>query len=139
MSETNETQCGKPGRVSWNELISPDPKASAKFYGGLFGWQATPFTPPGAAPGGPPYTLFKTDAEDMGTAGMVQSPQPTMPPLWLPYVMVENVDTSLAKAVELGGKALMEVMSIGGVGRIAVVQDPLGAVFGLHEPPKAEV
>lgn len=59
-----------------------------------------------------------------------------MPPLWLPYMVVENVDAALARAVELGAKALMEVMAIGEVGRIAVVQDPLGAVFGLHEPPK---
>src|ERR1019366_529259 len=30
-----------PGAISWNELASPDPQASAAFYGGLFGWQTT--------------------------------------------------------------------------------------------------
>ncbi|HEY9172884.1 MAG TPA: VOC family protein [Verrucomicrobiae bacterium] len=134
MSETNESSCAKPGHFSWNELITTDPKASATFYGSLFGWQATPFTPKGAPAGGPPYTLFKTDANDMGAGGMMQAPQPGIPSHWLPYVVVENVDASLAKASGLGAKTLLPVMSIGEVGRIAVIQDPQGAVIGLHEP-----
>jgi predicted enzyme related to lactoylglutathione lyase len=46
------------------------------------------------------------------------------------------VDASLAKAGGLGAKVLLPVMSIGEVGRIAVIQDPLGAVIGLHELAK---
>ena len=42
----------------------------------------------------------------------------------------------MALAVKLGAKALTPVIAIGEVGRIAVLQDPLGAVLGLHEPPK---
>ena len=72
----------------------------------------------------------------MGAGGMIQAPAPGVPTHWLPYVVVENADTSLAKATELGAKALSPVMDIGEVGRIAVIQDPLGAVIGLHEPPK---
>jgi predicted enzyme related to lactoylglutathione lyase len=138
MSETNQNPCAQPGRVSWNELITPNPQVAGDFYGKLFGWQAEPFSPPGAPTGGPPYTLFKTDAADPGTAGMLQSPQPDMPPLWIPYVVVEDVETSRAKAVDLGGKALTEVMDMGGVGRIAMVQDPVGAILGLHELPKPD-
>src|SRR3954447_8446803 len=29
-----------PGTPSWVDLASPDPDASARFYGGLFGWDA---------------------------------------------------------------------------------------------------
>ena len=136
MSESDKTPCAKPGRFSWNELITADPKASADFYGKLFGWQAVPFVPKGGPTGGPPYTLFKTDPNDMGTGGMMQAPAPGIPTHWLSYVVVENVDQTVAKATELGGKALTPVMDIGEVGRIAVIQDPLGAVVGLHEPPK---
>jgi uncharacterized protein len=136
MSDTDKSMCMKPGQFSWNELITANPTASAGFYGKLFGWQAVPFTPKGAPTGGPPYTLFKTDANNMGEGGMIQAPDPGMPTHWLPYVVVENADQSLAKAVALGAKVLVPVMSIGEVGRVAVIQDPLGADIGLHEPPK---
>lgn len=130
------SQCPKPGHFSWNELITASPKASAEFYGKLFGWQATPFVPKGAPSGAPPYTLFKTDASDMGAGGMLQAPMPGIPTHWLPYVVVENVDQSVATAVSLGAKVLAPVMSIGEVGRIAVIQDPQGAAIGLHEFPR---
>lgn len=136
MSDTDKSMCMKPGHFSWNELITSNPKASADFYARLFGWQPAPFVPKGAPADGPPYTLFKTDANDMGTGGMMQAPAPGVPTHWLPYVVVENADQSLAKAVELGAKVLAPVMSIGEVGRIAVIQDPQGASIGLHEPPK---
>lgn len=131
-----QSECPKPGHFSWNELITTDTKASADFYGELLGWQAAPFTPAGAPAGGPPYLLFKTDANDMGAGGMMQAPTPGVPMHWLPYVVVENADASLAKAKGLGAKALTPVMDLGEVGRVAVIQDPLGAVIGLHEPPK---
>jgi predicted enzyme related to lactoylglutathione lyase len=59
-----------------------------------------------------------------------------MPSQWIPYVVVDNVDQSLAKATKLGAKTCVPVMSIGEVGRIAVIQDPQGATIGLHEFPK---
>ncbi len=136
MSESTESACAKPGRFSWNELITSNPQASADFYSKLFGWQPTPFTPKGAPAGGPPYTVFKKDANDMGAGGMMQAPMPGVPTHWLSYVVVENADASLAKAVTLGATVLLPVMSIGEVGRIAVIQDPLGAAIGLHEPAK---
>lgn len=136
MSEENQSMCPKPGHFSWNELISADTKTSTEFYGQLFGWKAEQFTPAGAPVGGPPYYVLKTDAQDMGAGGMMQAPAPGIPTHWVPYVVVANADKSLAKAVELGGKALTPVMALGEVGRVAVIQDPLGAVIGLHEPPK---
>ena len=136
MSEPNQSMCPKPGHFSWNELITTNTTASAEFYGKLFGWQATPFVPKGAPQGSPPYLIFKSDANDMGAGGMMQAPSPDVPTHWLPYVVVENADQTLAKAIELSAKVLVPVMSIGEVGRIAVIQDLLGAVIGLHEPPK---
>lgn len=136
MSDCSAPQPPKAGHFSWNELITTDTKSSADFYGGLFGWQAEAFSPPGAPAGGPPYTVFKTDSNDMGAGGMMQAPQPGIPTHWVPYVVVADADASLAKAVQLGGKALTPVMAIGEVGRVAVIQDPLGAVIGIHELPR---
>lgn len=136
MSESAQPQCPKFGHFSWNELITNDPKASGDFYGKLFGWQTVPFTPAGTPAGCPPYLVFKTDPNDMGAGGMMQAPEPGIPTHWLPYVVVENADESLAKAASLGAKVLLPVMAVGEVGRVAVIQDPQGAVLGLHELPK---
>lgn len=136
MSQTSEMTRPKTGEVGWNELVTTDTKAASNFYGKLFGWQAEPFTPQGMPAGGMPYTLFKIDPNSMGVGGMMQVPHPEMPSQWIPYVVVDNVDQSLAKATKLGAKTCVPVMSIGEIGRIAVIQDPQGATIGLHEFPK---
>ena len=41
----------------------------------------------------------------------------------------------VAKAKELGGTALMEGMDMPEIGRLAVLQDPTGAVFQVLQPP----
>jgi len=135
MSQSEMTR-PKTGEVSWNELVTKDTKGAANFYGKLFGWQSTPFTPQGIQPGAQPYNLFKLDPNSMGVGGMMQVPHPEMPSQWIPYVVVDNVDKSLADANKLGAKTCVPVMSIGEIGRIAVITDPQGATIGLHEFPK---
>jgi uncharacterized protein len=63
-------------------------------------------------------------------------PHPEMPSQWIPYIAVDNVDESLAKATKLGAKTCVPAMSIGEIGRIAIIQDPQGATIGFHECPK---
>jgi len=133
----SDTPCTKPGQFSWNELISTKTAESAEFYGQLFGWKATPFVPKGAPECAPPYTLFKNGTDDeMDVCGMAAPMHPDAPTHWIPYVVVEDGDASLAKATALGATVIVPVMPIGEVGRIAVIKDPQGAVIGLHEFPK---
>src|SRR5262245_34967854 len=122
MNQTTEMTKPKTGEVSWNELVTTDTKAAGGFYGKLFGWQTTPFE--GAKPGDPPYTLFKLDPNSMGVGGMMQTHHPEMPAQWIPYVVVDNVDTTLAKALKLGAKSCLPVTEINEIGRIAVIKDP---------------
>ena len=56
---------------------------------------------------------------------------PAMPPSWGCYVTVDNVDQTVQQCVAMGGKSLMAPMDIPGVGRMAVIQDPQGAVLNL--------
>jgi predicted enzyme related to lactoylglutathione lyase len=66
--------------------------------------------------------------------GLMKAPEPGMPAQWLPYVVVEDVEATVAKAVKLGGKVCKAGFDIPEVGRIAVLSDPEGAVFGLIKP-----
>jgi hypothetical protein len=114
-----------PGAMAWNELGSPDPDASARFYGELFGWTTTPME------GSPmPYLVIQTAAGRSN--GGIQTPMAgDTPPFWLVYFATDDLDGALAKVTDQGGKVLMDATDIG-VAKIAVVQDPQGAVFALY-------
>jgi predicted enzyme related to lactoylglutathione lyase len=114
-----------PGALSWNELASPDLDASAGFYSELFGWttEAMPDSPM-------PYLIIK-NSEGHTNGGMRQTMEGE-PPYWLVYLGIDDADTGLAKAGELGATTLAEPMDIGPGGRIAIAQDPQGAVFALY-------
>jgi predicted enzyme related to lactoylglutathione lyase len=119
----------KPGKIGWAELITSDPDAAIAYYTQLFGWTTEPFPMEQGE-----YTMFKHDGAPFG--GVMKTPQPGVPTHWLNYVVVEDIHASVAKSTELGGAVCLEPMAISGVGQVAVVKDPQGAVIGLHEGPK---
>ena len=55
-------------------------------------------------------------------------------PVWLTYIAPDDIDATAAKVTELGGTVIREPWDIEGVGRLAIVQDPAGAVIGLFKP-----
>ncbi|HEY5915410.1 MAG TPA: VOC family protein [Verrucomicrobiae bacterium] len=136
MSEKpNQMQMPKIGEFSWNELTTTDAPAAEAFYTELFGWKAEPFNPAGMASDGPPYIVFKTAPKGLGVGGMMACPTPGTPAQWHAYVIVKNVDATLAQAARLGAKVLMPAMDVPEVGRVAMIRDPQGAAIGLHQPP----
>jgi predicted enzyme related to lactoylglutathione lyase len=52
-----------------------------------------------------------------------------IPPHWNLYISVENADAAAETAADLGGKVLMGAFDVMELGRMAVIQDPTGAVF----------
>ena len=112
------------GALSWNELATPDMDGSAGFYRELLEWKVDPMEGMGM-----PYMVITTAA---GTSnGGIRAAAETEPTYWLVYFGTDDIDATTAKATELGGTALLGPMDIG-VGKIGVVQDPQGAVFGLY-------
>lgn len=115
------------GAFSWNELMTTDPQAAAAFYGALFGWTSKDMD----MGTGPYHVQNLGDTSVAGIMGMPPDGPPGMPPCWGCYVTVSNVDETLARCSALGGKTLMPPMDITGVGRMAVLQDPQGAVLSI--------
>jgi predicted enzyme related to lactoylglutathione lyase len=114
----------QPGLFVWDELHTTDQAAAGKFYGSLFGWT-------GKVGEGDPmkYWHWMNGGKDIG--GMLTLQQPNIPPHWLAYIGVADVDGSTKKVRDLGGKVLMEPMDVPKVGKFSVVQDPTGAAFSL--------
>ena len=117
---------GIQGSFIWHEIYSGDPAASKGFYTDLLGWGTKEMQM------GPDqtYTMFTQGGSDLGGFMPVQDGQP---PHWLVYMGVDDVDGTAAKAESLGGKVLAPPMDIP-PGRMAVLQDPAGAVFAVFKP-----
>lgn len=115
-----------PGALSWNELGSPDLEGSARFYGDLLGWTTEPMEA-----GEVPYLVIRT-ADGHINGGIRPPAPPDTPPFWLAYFATAGLDASVDQVTALAGRVLIEPIDIG-VARIAVVQDPQGAVFALYD------
>jgi predicted enzyme related to lactoylglutathione lyase len=120
------------GSFCWIELHTTDQPAAKNFYNALFGWEAQDM------PMGPNdvYTIFKLQGRD-AAAGCTLRPDERwqgVPPHWLIYITVENADAAVAKAQQLGGKILAPAFDVMDAGRMAVVQDPTGAIFCPWQP-----
>ncbi|MGN6867849.1 MAG: VOC family protein [Solirubrobacteraceae bacterium] len=111
-----------PGALTWNELASTDPDASAGFYRELFDWKVEPFE------GIEGYLGIQTS--DGRSNGGIRAATENEPSYWLVYFGAEDAEAGAAKASELGATTLVQ-MDIG-VGKIAALQDPQGAVFALY-------
>ena len=117
-----------PGTFSWVELLTSDAPGAKAFYEGVFGWEWDDVP----LPEGGTYTLVLKDGKRV--AGLHQpSPENAGPPAWLSYVSVENADAAAARAGELGAGVLAGPFDVMDVGRMAVLQDPQGAVFAVWQ------
>ncbi len=118
-----------PGTPSWVELSSPDPEASATFYGELMDWSATEPSPVEETGG---YRMFQQDGQSVGgLMGHMQQGQPTV---WATYVSVADADQTADKVKAAGGSVMVAPMDVMDIGRMAYFTDPTGAVFGIWQP-----
>jgi predicted enzyme related to lactoylglutathione lyase len=120
-----------PGTFSWPELATTDQKAGVAFYKALFGWDVK------EQPIGPTevYSMFQVRGKPVGAASTQQRQERQLgvPPHWNSYVTVANVDESAKKAESLGAKVFMPPFDVMDAGRMAVLQDPTGAVFEIWQ------
>lgn len=121
------------GRFLWQELRSRDPDAAAGFYTRVMPWKSQPFAP------GAPYTVFVADEsggrmvagataldDDAGASGTR--------PQWLGSIGSSDVDATVAQAVALGARVVQPAADMPNVGRMAVLADPQGGMFGVYKP-----
>jgi predicted enzyme related to lactoylglutathione lyase len=121
------------GAFYWNELMTTDPVAAAAFFKGLIGYDVSEMPMPDGDGGA--YRVLMKDGKPMGgIMAMAPGLPPGVPPHWTSYLAVDNVDASVPSLRKLGGHVIREPWDVPGVGRIAIVTDPQGAVLGLITP-----
>jgi uncharacterized protein len=117
-----------PGHAVWRELLANDVGAELRFYAELFGWKEARTMDMGA---NGTYRIYGKGGEEFG--GMMNRPTDyPLPPHWLYYFHVADLDAAIARVRRAGGKVWMGPMPIPTGNRIAQCADPQGAVFALH-------
>lgn len=120
----------KAGQIVWHDLFTSDRKRSMIFYQHIADWtyqveRATDF----AWGGGEKDFVLALLADEAG-AGFAETP-PDHENGWIAYVEVPDVDAAVKRVDALGGTTVRKPFEVPGVGRNALVRDPLGALFGL--------
>jgi predicted enzyme related to lactoylglutathione lyase len=118
-----------PGEWIWSSLLVKDPDHEAAFYHALFGYDVFDVPTDDSSK----HVILSSD--DYARAGLTKLPGDTLRrhPHWLSFVRVADADAASAKAVQLGGRVLVEPRIDMHGGKLAVVADPSGAPVGLME------
>jgi predicted enzyme related to lactoylglutathione lyase len=116
----------------WYDVMTSDTKAALEFYSSVVGWGVSD----GGAPHEMEYTLLTVDG--VGVAGVMPIPVDAtkmgVPPAWMGYIHVDDVDAMAKRITAEGGKVMKEPVTVPNTIRFAVVADPQGAGFLIAQP-----
>jgi predicted enzyme related to lactoylglutathione lyase len=121
------------GTIGWSDLTVPNATEVRDFYAAVCGWtfQAV------AMDGYDDYAMLTADGET-SVAGIchARGQNADIPPQWLNYVTVRDLDAALAACAARGGRIIRPATAMGSYGTLAVIADPAGAVLALLQPPQ---
>ena len=118
------TLVNEPGTLTWNECNTRDVPAASAFYQAAFGITTEPME--GMADY---YSIRVGDRPVGGMQTMAGKFPDEVPAHWMSWFAVDDTDSTVNAAVKAGGNIVVPPMDMEGVGRMAGLQDPWGAVF----------
>ncbi len=104
------------------EIRSADPDAAREFYASMFGWKYQPAALEG-------YTYIDSGVPE-GTIPGGMSPTQGGKPMVTVFAGVQDVQTALSRAVELGGTVVQPATEVPGV-TFGLFADPQGNIVGV--------
>ena len=122
------------GQFYWNELMTTDVEKAKAFYARTLGWSYDSMPMPEGE-----YHIIKQGEDMVGGLMKMPADMPAgTPSHWFSYIAVDDVDARVTAVVAAGGKIVSPAFDVEGVGRIAIVEDPSGAVVGWTTPAPME-
>ncbi|MEW2260074.1 VOC family protein [Streptomyces sp. NPDC047869] len=121
---------GVPGTPAWNELLTFETTAVAKFYETVFGYEEEPEI----SADSDHVTLRAGGRPVAGLSGLGHALPGDRGAHWLTYFQVADTAETLLQVTELGGR-ILDPAHDSPHGRVATVADPEGAVFSVVEDP----
>lgn len=116
---------GDPGSFCWADLNTADQARAKTFYEGLFGWKLLPGQDKESG-----YLHIVNGEKYIGGVPPARE-HSADPSHWLLYFAVADVDKAFQRAKDMNARTLLRPMDFEGVGRVAMLADPQGAVFAL--------
>lgn len=123
-----------PGQIGWIDISVEDAESLKTFYSRVAGWTSQAVDMEGYND----HCMIPPGAE-APVAGIchARGANAVLPPQWLIYITVADLDQSLHDCAELGGSAITPIRE-GGGGRFVVIRDPAGAVCALYQKVQEE-
>jgi len=121
-----------PGSITWTDLTVEDAERIRDFYQAVTGWKPVSLSMGAYSD----FVMRNDDGQEIAGICHARGSNSDLPPVWLVYITVDDLDHSLHECQRLGGAALTPPRSYAG-GRYCVIKDPAGAICALYQPSDA--
>jgi len=119
------------GCISWLDLTVPDASATCDFYRQVVDWSVQDVEMEDASERYADYNMLGDDGSPAAGVCHARGMNLGLPATWMIYLPVGDLDESLRRVREGGGKVIKTTRGADGEYAYAAVQDPVGACFGL--------
>jgi uncharacterized protein len=130
----SEQSALETGSIGWVDLTVPDAGLVRDFYQAVIGWKPHEVAMKDAGAEYHDYAML-TPENGKSIAGVCykRGTNKDLPSCWMIYITVADLDASLKKCVELGGRVAVGPKALGAQAKYAVIEDPSGAACGLFQ------
>lgn len=124
----------KPGIVCWQDLTVSNVEQIRDFYEKVVGWESKPERMGDYDD----YNMVSPHSESPATGIChAKGVNTNIPPVWLVYIVVEDIEKSVQMCVEMGGTIIEKPRTVCN-SKFCVIQDPAGAICALYQQGTAE-
>lgn len=118
------------GAVNWMDLTVENAEELRDFYSSVVGWESDDVDMDGYND----FCMIGSDS-DQAIAGIchARGTNANLPPQWIIYITVSNLDYSIATCKKLGGQVISGPSDLTSNSRYCIIKDPAGAVAALYE------
>jgi len=119
----------KIGSMAWLDLSVSNANEVKSFYEEVIGWKSESI----AMGGYDDYAMLEPKNKE-AVAGVchAQGVNKDLPPAWLPYFLVADIDASIVAVQAKGGALVTEIKAMGS-DKYAVIKDPAGAFCAIYQ------
>jgi hypothetical protein len=119
------------GCISWLDLTVSDASATRDFYRQVVDWSVQDVQMEDAGERYADYNMLGADGKPAAGVCHARGVNLGLPPVWMIYLPVGDLDESLRRVREEGGQIIKAIRGTDGEYAYAVVQDPVGVCLAL--------
>jgi predicted enzyme related to lactoylglutathione lyase len=117
------------GKIGWIDMSVDDADGVRDFYKAVVGWGHEDVSMGDYSD----YAMTTPSGEAVSGICHARGSNASLPPGWLIYITVDDVEASAAACESNGGEVVVPVKGLAG-GRFCVIRDPAGAIAALYQP-----